>query len=380
MKLFPVYSLQNLTLEKGKDCYVFDNEGNSYLDLYGGHAVISIGHTHPHYVSRITKQVESLGFYSNSVHLPIQQELADKLGEVSGLDSYSLFLVNSGAEATENALKLASFTTNRRKIIAFNNAFHGRTHGAVIITDSKKIKAPINDDKDVIFLPLNDVQALKDTFKKHGEEIAGVIVETIQGIGGIYLANGDFLETIQELCKKYKSIFIADEIQCGYGRTGDFFAFQHYPNIQPNIITMAKGMGNGFPVGGVLIHPSIEAWVGMLGTTFGGNPLACAASLAVLEVIQNEKLMSNAIEVGNYCMEEAKKLTPTPLVRGRGLMIAIEFDFPIAKIRNQLAQEHRILTGNASNPNIIRILPPLTVTKEEISNFIVALQKVLKTN
>lgn len=379
MKLFPVYSLQDLTLLKGEDCTVYDDKNQPYLDLYGGHAVISIGHTHPHYVSRITNQLNALGFYSNSVHLPVQEELADKLGKISGLNDYALFLVNSGAEATENALKLASFVTGRKIFISFKNAFHGRTHGAVIITDSQKIKAPVNDDSDVIFLPFNDTEAIKKTFSEHGNDIAGVIIETIQGIGGINLANEDFLLTIQSECKKYKSIFIADEIQCGYGRTGDFFAFQAFREVKPNIITMAKGMGNGFPVGGVLIHPSIEAWNGMLGTTFGGNPLACAASLAVLEVMENENLMNNALEVGNYCMEKTLNLTPAPKVRGRGLMIAIEFDFPIANLRNRLATEHHILTGNASNPNILRILPPLTITKAEIDKFIAALQNVLKS-
>lgn len=363
MKLFDVYPLFDINLVKGEGCYVFDDKGKKYLDYYGGHAVISVGHAHPYYTSKIKEQLDKLSFYSNSIHLEMQQELAEKLGKLSGYEDYQLFLSNSGAEAIENAIKMASFHNNRKKIIAFKGAFHGRTSGAVAITDNPKIKASINDDSHVIFLPLNDEQLLKETFSSN--EICAVIIESIQGVNGIYEPTATFFQLIQDLCTKHNTLFIADEIQSGYGRSGKFFAHQ-YANVQPDIITIAKGMGNGFPIAGTLFHPKITAKHGMLGTTFGGSPLACAAGIAVLDIIQDEKLIENAARVGSYLKEQCHQLPHIKEVRGKGLMVGIEFDFPIKTLRETLVYEHHIFVGNSSNPNTIRLLPSLNSTEKEV--------------
>jgi acetylornithine aminotransferase len=363
MKLFDVYPLFNVNLVKGEGSYVYDDNGTQYLDFYGGHAVISIGHAHPYYVNKLEEQIHQLSFYSNSVHIDIQQKLADKLGQLSGYDNYSLFLCNSGAEAVENALKVASFHNNRKKVIAFRGAFHGRTSGAVAVTDNPKIKPPVNDDSHVIFLDFNDEVWLKRAFAEN--EISAVIIEPIQGVNGIYEPNVSFLQLIQTLCNEYNALFIADEIQCGYGRSGKFFAHQ-FADVQPDVITMAKGMGNGFPIAGILIHTKVVAKYGMLGTTFGGAPLACAAGLAVLEVIENEDLIQNTIEVGQYLAEQCKQLPLVKEIRGKGLMIGIEFNFPIKELREKLVYEHHIFVGNSNQPNTLRLLPSLTITKAEV--------------
>jgi acetylornithine aminotransferase len=375
MNLFDVYPLFDVHLVKGKGCYVWDSEGLQYLDLYGGHAVISIGHAHEHYLKRITEQLGKLSFYSNSVHLDIQQELSGKLGALSGYDAYRLFLCNSGAEAVENALKVASYYNNRKKIIAFKGAFHGRTAGAVAVTDNPKIKPPVNDDSHVLFLDFNDRDALANAFEQH--EICAVIIEPIQGVNGIFEPSSEFLQLIGQLCEKHNAIFIADEIQCGYGRSGKFFTHQH-SNVQPHVITMAKGMGNGFPVAGILIHPKIEARYGMLGTTFGGAPLSCAAALAVLEVMEREKLIENAAGIGNYLMEKCSLIDGVNEVRGKGLMIGIEFNFPVKSLREKLVYEHRIFTGNSSNPDTLRILPSLAITQKEADLFLDAVHSILQ--
>lgn len=363
MNLFDVYPLFNINLIKGEGCYVYDDKGTQYLDFYGGHAVISIGHAHEYYVKKLESQLHQLSFYSNSVHLNIQQQLAAKLGKLSGYNNYNLFLCNSGAEAVENALKVASFHNSRKKVIAFKGAFHGRTAGAVAVTDNPKIKPPINEDTHVLFLDFDDEKKLKEAFLQH--EICAVIIEPIQGVNGIYEPSISFLQLIQQLCKEYNALFIADEIQCGYGRSGKFFAHQ-FANVQPDIITMAKGMGNGFPIAGILIHPKILAKYGMLGTTFGGAPLACAAGLAVLEVIEKENLIENAVTLGNYLKEQCEQLPHINEVRGKGLMIGIEFNFPIKELREKLVYEHHIFVGNSNNINTIRLLPSLTISKKEI--------------
>ncbi len=363
MKLFNVYPLFNINLVRGEGCYVYDDENTKYLDFYGGHAVISIGHAHPHYLNKLEAQLHKLSFYSNSVQIEIQHQLANKLGQLSGYDNYQLFLCNSGAEAVENALKVASFHNNRKKVIAFKGAFHGRTSGAVAITDNPKIKPPINDDAHVIFIDFNEEESLQKAFSEN--EICAVIIEPIQGVNGIYEPSISFLQLIQKLCNEHNALFIADEIQCGYGRSGKFFAHQ-FANVQPDIITMAKGMGNGFPIAGILIHPKIVAKYGMLGTTFGGAPLACAAGLAVLEVMENENLIENTIEVGNYLVEQCKKLQHVKEIRGKGLMIGIEFDFPIKELREKLVYEFHIFIGNSNQPNTLRLLPSLTITKNEV--------------
>ena len=375
MKLFDVYPLFSVQLVKGKGCYVYDDKDTEYLDFYGGHAVISIGHAHEHYVKKLQEQLQQFSFYSNSVHLEIQQQLADKLGQLSGYNDYQLFLVNSGAEAVENALKVASFHNNRKKVIAFNGAFHGRTAGAVAITDNPKIKPPINPDDHVIFLDFDDEISLQKAFAEN--EICAVIIEPIQGVNGIYEPSTRFLQLIQKLCNEHNALFIADEIQCGYGRSGKFFSHQH-ANVQPDIITMAKGMGNGFPIAGILIHPKIAAKYGMLGTTFGGSPLACAAGLAVLEVIENENLIENTIEVGNYLVEQLKQLPKVKDIRGKGLMIGIEFYFPIKELRDKLVYEHHIFVGNSNNANTLRLLPSLTITKKEVDILMNALKICLQ--
>jgi len=374
MSLFNVYPLFDITPVKAADVYVFDEKGTKYLDLYGGHAVISIGHSHPTYVKNISEQVAKMGFYSNSIQNPLQVTLSKKLIALSGCKDYELFLCNSGAEANENALKLASFHTNKKKVVAFKNGFHGRTSAAVAATDNPKIIAPINAQQEVEILQLGDLKGLEKALAKN--DVCAVIIEFIQGVGGLDEANAAFYEGADALCKKYNTCFIADEVQSGFGRTGDFFAFQKY-NVTPDIIPIAKGMGNGFPIGGILIHPNIKASFGLLGTTFGGNHLACIASLTVLNVIEEEKLMDNVKDVAAYFLEKAKHLPKLKKVKGRGLMLGLEFDFPIAEIRKNLIYNHKIFTGSAKNPNVIRILPSLTVKKEHIDMFFEALTKEL---
>ena len=373
MKPFDVYPINPINIVKANGSTVWDAEGNAYLDLYGGHAVISIGHTHPHYVQRITEQLNRIGFYSNSVEIPIQRELARLLGEVSGKVDYDVFLCNSGAEANENALKLASFYNKRKKVIAFSKAFHGRTSLAVAATDNPSIVAPVNETDHVVFLPFNDEEALKAAFESYGNEISSVIIESIQGVGGIREASVSFLRLIRSLCNQYKAVFIADEVQCGYGRTGLFYA-QDYSGVDADIYTMAKGMGNGFPIGAISISPKFEASYGSLGTTFGGNHMACAAALAVLEVIQQEKLMENAAQVGQYLIDELKQIEEIIEVRGRGLMIGIELPESLAHVKKDLLLKNRIFTGEAK-PFVIRLLPALNITKEHADQFLVALKK-----
>ncbi|HRX10007.1 MAG TPA: aminotransferase class III-fold pyridoxal phosphate-dependent enzyme [Draconibacterium sp.] len=372
MKLFDVYPLFNITPVKAKGCYVWDSEGKKYLDLYGGHAVISIGHSHHHYVQKIADQLSDIGFYSNSIQNPLQQELAKKLGKLSGCADYQLFLCNSGAEANENAIKLASFVTGRKKFVSFSKSFHGRTSAAVALTDNPKIIAPVNETENAVILPFNDLIAVENTLKNG--DVAAIIIEGIQGIGGIHIPEREFLQGLKSLAEKYGSLLILDEIQSGYGRSGKFFAYQ-YSDVQPDIVTMAKGMGNGFPVGGILIQPEIKPWSGMLGTTFGGNHLACAAGIAVLEVIKSEKLVENAKIVGDYIMEKLAKISSEYEIRGLALMIGIEFKFPIKDLRNKLLFEHGIFTG-VSGQNIIRLLPPLSLTIEQADVFLTAFTKV----
>lgn len=373
MELFNVYPLFDIEPVKGESCYVFDKNGQRYLDLYGGHAVISIGHAHPHYVTTISLQLEKLGFYSNSIQNPAQKELARKLGEMSGLPEFTLFLCNSGAEANENALKLASFKTGRTKVIAFKKGFHGRTSLAVAVTDNPKIIAPINKRDDVVLLNLNDLEAVKAELAKG--DVAAVILEGIQGIGGIHVPTIEFLKGLREACTQFGTILILDEIQSGYGRSGKFFAFQH-ADIVPDLITVAKGMGNGFPMGGVLISPMFEATFGMLGTTFGGNHLACAAGIAVLDVLKSQKMIQNAAEIGPYLMEELAKIEGVKEVRGLGLMIGVEFDVDVAPIRKKLLYEKRIFTG-VSGTNIIRLLSPLSLKRTDVQYFIEKLKETL---
>lgn len=365
MNIFPVYPLFDINIVKGKGCHVWDDKGQEYLDLYGGHAVISIGHCHPHYVEMLTQQLNTLGFYSNSVVNTLQEQLAERLGKVSGYPDYQLFLINSGAEANENALKLASFHTGRTRILAAGKAFHGRTSLAVEATDNPKIVAPVNANGHVTFLPLNDLDAFTSELKKG--DVAAVIVECIQGVGGIRMATKEFMQGLRKVCDEVGTLLICDEIQCGYGRSGKFFAHQHL-GVKPDIITCAKGIGNGFPMGAVLISPNIPASYGMLGTTFGGNHLACTAALAVLDVIENEHLVENAAKVGSYLLEELNKLKATNPhivdVRGEGLMIGIEYDEPIKDFRNKLVHEKHMFTGAAST-NILRLLPPLSLSMEE---------------
>ena len=374
MKLFDVYPLFDITIDQGLGNYVWDDKGTKYLDLYGGHAVISIGHTHPHYARMLTNQLNKIGFYSNSIQNPLQNELADKIGEASDKDDYTLFLCNSGAEANENALKLASFHNNRKKIISFTKGFHGRTSLAVAITDNKKIVAPVNETNNAIILPFNDVEALKKCFADQGNEISSVIVEGIQGIAGIYVASDEFLATIRQLCDEHGAVYIADSIQCGYGRSGKFFSHD-YSGIDADVYTMAKGMGNGFPIGGVLVSPKFEPWFGMLGTTFGGNHLACTAGIAVLDVFKTEKVIDNAVAVGEKTIELLKGISGVKEVRGRGLMLGIELEVPAGEIRKKLLFEHQIFTGSSSNPNTIRLLPALNVGMKEMELFVKALKE-----
>lgn len=376
MKPFDVYPINPINIVKANGSTVWDAEGNAYLDLYGGHAVISIGHTHPHYVQRITEQLNRIAFYSNSVEIPIQRELARLLGEVSGKVDYDLFLCNSGAEANENALKLASFYNKRKKVIAFSKAFHGRTSLAVAATDNPSIVAPVNETDNIVFLPFNDEAALTTAFASYGEEISSVIVESIQGVGGIREASVSFLRLIRSLCDQYNAVFIADEVQCGYGRTGLFYA-QDYSGVEADIYTMAKGMGNGFPIGAISISPKFKATYGSLGTTFGGNHLACAAALAVLEVIQQDQLMDNAAQVGAYLINELKQIEEIIEVRGRGLMIGIELPASLGHVKKDLLLKNRIFTGEAK-PFVIRLLPALNITKEHADQFLSALKEHVK--
>lgn len=375
MSLFNVYPLFDITPVKAEDVFVYDENNTKYLDLYGGHAVISIGHSHPKYVVAISDQLAKLGFYSNSIQNPLQVQLADKLEQLSGCKDYELFLCNSGAEANENGLKLASFHNGKKKVVAFKNGFHGRTSAAVAATDNAKIVAPINAQQEVEILELGDLEGVEKALAKN--DVCAVIIECIQGVGGLDEGTAAFYEGVDVLCKKHNTCFIADEVQSGFGRTGDFFAFQKY-NVTPDIISIAKGMGNGFPIGGILIHPDIKASFGLLGTTFGGNHLACVASSTVLEVIEEEHLMQNAKDISAYFLEKSKEISEIKNIKGRGLMLGLEFDFPIAELRKKLIFEHKIFTGSAKNPNLLRILPPLTIKKEHVDLFFEALKNELK--
>lgn len=374
MNIFNVYPLFDIEIEKGEGSYVWDTNGTKYLDLYGGHAVISIGHTHPHYVEKITNQLSKIGFYSNSIQIPQQKQLADKLIQLSGKEGYQLFFCNSGAEANENALKLASFSNGKKKVISFSKGFHGRTSLAVAVTDNKNIVAPVNETENSLILPFNDEKVLEKAFQEN--EISSVIIEGIQGIGGIYEPTQSFIEKIKSLCTKYNAVYIADSVQCGYGRSGKFFSHDYY-GIDADIYTMAKGMGNGFPIGGVLISPKFEAKFGMLGTTFGGNHLASAAGIAVLEVLEKENLIENAAKLGAYTIEKLKTIKGIKEVRGKGLMIGIELFDEAGAIRSKLLKEYHIFTGSASNKNTIRLLPALNVNQAQIDEFIKALDSVL---
>jgi acetylornithine aminotransferase len=377
MKLFDVYPLNNITITKAKGSYVWDEKGTEYLDMYGGHAVISIGHTHPYWVSAIETQLHQIAFYSNSVIIPIQTQLAEKIGTVSGKNNFQLFLCNSGAEANENALKLASFVTGRKKIISFTGSFHGRTSLAVAATDNPSIVAPVNETENIIFLSFNDEAALQACFDAQGDSIAAVIIEGIQGVGGIRVATNSFLQLIRILCTKHGALYIADSVQCGYGRTGHFFAHDA-AGVDADIYSMAKGMGNGFPIGGILIAPHIAPKYGMLGTTFGGNHLACAAALAVLDVMENENLIANAASNGAYLIEALSKIPQLQNVRGRGLMIGFDVPDSIKDLKKVLLQEFKVFTGEAK-PNVIRLLPSLAITRTEIDIFLERLHKAIQS-
>jgi acetylornithine aminotransferase len=376
MELFAVYNTYNIQLVRGDGCYVYDADGNEFLDLYGGHAVISVGHNHPVYTAALQRQMEQLSFYSNSVRLPIQKELATKLGKASNCPEYRLFLCNSGAEAVENALKLASFQTGRKKVIAFSGGFHGRTHGALAVTDNPAIRSPLNTDDHVIRLPFNDPDSLNEAFDKQGSEIAAVILECVQGVGGIRIAEPEFLQLVESSCRDHGAMFIADEVQSGFGRTGKFFSFQH-SGVKPHLISTAKGMGNGFPIGAVLIDESIRAGAGMLGTTFGGNPLACSAALAVLRIMKEEKLLKNSARMGEYFMKKLKKLPGVIEVRGMGLMIGVEFDRPVAGLRRSLLMDHHVFTGSSKMASVLRFLPPLNITGKQLDKALESLHSAL---
>ena len=376
MNLFDVYPVNDITIVKGLGSRIWDDKGNEYLDFYGGHAVISIGHTHPHYVARLTDQLNKIGFYSNSIKIPIQQELAGKLGEISGKKDYQLFLCNSGAEANENAMKLASFHTGRKKIVAFSKSFHGRTSLAVAATDTPSIVAPVNQTDNIQFLPFNDEVTLNSYFAKNGNEVAAVIIEGIQGVGGINVATPSFLQAIRKMCDEHAALYIADSVQCGYGRSGKFFSHD-YAGVDADIYTMAKGMGNGFPVGGIIISPRIPAKHSMLGTTFGGNHLACAAGLAVLEVIEKESLLENVDSTGKYLVDELGKIPQLKNVRGRGLMIGFDVPEEFKDLKKNLLLKHRIFTGEAK-PNVIRLLPALNITGKEVDVLINAIKTELE--
>lgn len=375
MKLFDVYPLNPIEIVKGEGSLVWDNNGQEYLDLYGGHAVISIGHSHPRYVARLTDQLNKIGFYSNSIRIKGQEELAEKLGQVSGKTDYQLFLCNSGAEANENALKLASFYNGRKKIIAFKGAFHGRTSLAVAATDNPKIVAPVNETANIVFLPHNDLKALNDAFQQYGDEICAVIIEGIQGVGGIKPASDEFLQLIRSLCDTHNAVYIADSVQCGYGRSGNFYSHD-YAGVNADIYTMAKGMGNGFPVAGISIASKFKPWHGMLGTTFGGNHLACAAALSVLEVIEEDNLLANASTIGEYLMTELSKFEQVREVRGKGLMIGIDLPEELSHVKKDLLFKHHIFTGEAK-PNVIRLLPALNLSKTHADRFLEAFNSIL---
>ncbi|MDR0713403.1 MAG: aminotransferase class III-fold pyridoxal phosphate-dependent enzyme [Bacteroidales bacterium] len=374
MNLFEVYSILDIEPVCGKGCYIYDSSGAEYLDLYGGHAVISIGHCHPLYVERMQEQLNRIGFYSNSVIIPQQQQLAQRLGRMSGYDDYRLFLCNSGAEANENAIKLASFHNGRKKILTFRSSFHGRTHGALAVTDSPKLCAPVNGREHVRFLPLNDSEAVQNALCD--DEVCAVIIEGIQGLAGIRCPEASFLQALREMCDRCGAVLILDEIQSGYGRSGRFFAHQ-YAGIRPDIITVAKGMGNGFPVAGVLIHPKFEAHIGMLGTTFGGNHLACTAAIAVLDVIEKENLTDNALKTGNYLKKQLASFPQIREVRGQGLMIGLDLGQPVASLRNRLIKEHRIITGSSSDKNVMRLLPALCLQQKHADLFLQSLKTIL---
>jgi acetylornithine aminotransferase len=374
MNLFDVYPLYNITPVKALDFTITDKDGVEYLDLYSGHGVISIGHTHPKYVAKLKNQLDNIGFYSNAIQNPLQVELAEKLGKLSGCEEYSLFLCSSGAEANENALKLASFHTNKSRVISFENAFHGRTSAAVATTDNKKIVAPINAQQVVTFLPLNNIDLVEAELKNG--DVACVIIEGIQGVGGLDEGTTEFFQALEKICKKHDVVLILDEVQSGYGRSGKFFAFQHH-NINPDIICLAKGMGNGFPIGGIMISPKFKASYGLLGTTFGGSHLACAAGIAVLDAIESQNLMDNVNSVYAYFLEAIKQVPEVIKVKGKGLMLGVEFDFDVSVLRKKMIVEKHIFTGNANNKNLLRILPPLTINKEAIDNFIIALKETL---
>lgn len=374
MNLFDVYPLFDIEIVSGKGCYTYDDKGQEYLDLYGGHAVISVGHTHPYYTQKLIEQAQKLMFYSNSVKNSLQVQLAEKLGKMSGYDDYSLFLINSGAEANENALKLASFATGKKKVIAFQKSFHGRTSAAVKVTNNPKIVAPINDTFEVAFLALNDIDAVKSEIAKG--DVCAVIIEGIQGVGGIQVPTVGFMQQLSELCKQNGVVLILDEVQSGYGRSGKFFAHQ-YAGIRPDLITMAKGMGNGFPIGGVLISPAFKPVYGMLGTTFGGNHLGCTAAAAVLDIMEKENLVENAATVGSYLMKELKNFSQIKDLRGQGLMIGMEFDEPVKELRQRLLFDYKVFTG-AAGTNVIRLLPPLVLTKADADKFLERFEKALK--
>ncbi|MEM1214152.1 MAG: aminotransferase class III-fold pyridoxal phosphate-dependent enzyme [Bacteroidota bacterium] len=376
MPLFDVYPLFDVTPVRGQGVYVYDDQGQRYLDFYGGHAVISIGHAHPQYVQRLSEQVQRLGFYSNSVHHPLQREVAQKLGKLSGCEDYQLFLCNSGAEAVENALKMASFETGKRKVIAFRHGFHGRTSAAVNVTDKPSIQAPINQTFPTEFHPLNEWSGVAESLSKG--DVCAVIIEGIQGIGGVHVPDPSFLVELARLCKQHGAVLILDEIQSGFGRSGRFFAYQYAP-IEPDIITMAKGMGNGFPVGGVLLHPRFRAKHGMLGSTFGGNHLACAAVLAVLDILAAEDLLNNARTQGDYLQSSLRNIHQVKAVRGRGLMIGLEMDHPVAELRKWLLYQEHTFTGSAADPNVLRLLPPLTITPPDIDAFLQSFTHAMDT-
>ncbi|WP_261511511.1 aspartate aminotransferase family protein [Chryseobacterium paludis] len=376
MNLFNVYPLFNINPVKAQGSFLWDDKGEKYLDFYGGHAVISIGHNHPHYQTKLKDQLDKISFYSNSVQNELQMELAEKLGKLSGYEDYNLFLCNSGAEANENALKLASFHNGNSKVLYFSGSFHGRTSAAVSVTDNPKIVAPVNYSERFIKSEWNNVEQLEKVFETHGDDISSVIIEGIQGVGGIMIPTAEFLSKIKELCEQYNTVLILDEVQSGYGRSGYFFAHQEF-GVQPDIITTAKGMGNGFPIGGVLIHPKFEASNGLLGTTFGGNHLACAAAIAVLDVMKDENLMDNAESMGNYIENEIKDFPHVQSIRRKGLMIGIELDRDCAEVRKSLLYDHHIFTGNSNDKAVLRILPALTIKKEETDLFINALKEVL---
>lgn len=375
MKLFDVYPLNDITIVKAQGSYVWDDNGVQYLDMYGGHAVISIGHTHPHWVRRIEEQLNKIAFYSNSVHIPLQQELAAKLGKISGKEDFQLFLLSSGAEANENAMKLASFHNGKKKVVAFKKSFHGRTSLAVAVTDNPAIVAPVNETDNVIFLPFNDEKALEKCFAAHGKEISSVIIEGIQGVGGINVAEDSFLQKIRSLCDEHNAIYIADSVQCGYGRSGQFFSHDA-AGVNADIYTMAKGMGNGFPVAGILIAQHIQPKHGMLGTTFGGNQLACAAALAVLEVIEQENLVEMARQRGMYIKNRLKTIEGIENIRGRGLMIGFDVPAELKDLRKKLLYDFNVFTGEAK-PNVIRLLPSLAISKKQTDEFLEALQEAI---